>query len=106
MAVHVLVVKLLESCFLWGAFMSQLEVLSYKLAEKLVYLFAQLENKYKIFSLSTKYQFNQLKKQLQNSITESFKTIIENITLREESKIIYQKLIEKISSELLDCLNE
>jgi len=69
--------------------MYQLEVLKYKLTEKLVDFFAQLENKCKISSLSTKYQFNILKKQSQNNITESFKSIIEDITLREASKIPY-----------------
>jgi len=92
--------------FLDTIFENQLENISNKLTEKLVDFVAKLEAKYQISKLSSKYHYNELKRQARNNIIIYFKPVIEDIIYREISKILFQKLADKISNELLECFHE
>jgi len=86
-------------------FESLLENISNKLAEELVDFVHSLEAKYQVSTLSSKYNYNELKRQAKNGINREFKNIIEDIIYREISKIIYNKFSEKFSNELMNCFH-
>jgi hypothetical protein len=92
--------------FLGQIFEAQLENISNTLTEKLVDLVAKLEDKYQITKLSSKYHYNELKRQAKNNIIYNFKPELEDNIYREISKILFQKLVDKLSNELLECFNE
>ena len=60
-------------------FESLLENISNKLAEELVDFVHSLEAKYQVSTLSSKYNYNELKRQAKNGINREFKSIIEDI---------------------------
>lgn len=92
--------------FFDNIFEDQLENISNKLTEKMIDFLAKLEAKYHISSLSSKYNYNQLKRQARINTIKDFKPVIEDIIYREISKILFQKLADKVSNELLGCFHE
>ena len=84
-------------------FQAQLEPISSALTEDLVDFVSDLENKNQISSLSSKYNYNELKRQAKNGIIKNLKPVLEDIIYRGISQIIYQKFSEKISEGLLIC---
>jgi len=92
--------------YLEQIFQSQLDIICNKLTEELVDFVAKLENKFQISNLSSKYHYNELKRQAKNEIIKNFKPVIEDIIYREISQLFFQKFSEKISSELSKCFHE
>jgi hypothetical protein len=86
-------------------FEKQLKDISNKLTEELVDFVAQLEAKYQINKLSSKYHYNELKRQANKSIINQFKPIFENIIYSEINQMILTKFAKKVSNELLKCLH-
>ena len=91
--------------YLQKEFESLLENISNKLAEELVDFVHNLETKYQVSNLSSKYNYNELKRQAKNGINKDFKIVIEDIIYREISKIIYNKFSDKFSNELMNCFH-
>ena len=92
--------------FLEQILQSQLEFILNKITEELVDFVANLEVKYQISNLSSKYHYNELKRQAKNSILNNLFPVIENEIYREVSKLIFVKFSEKISEELSSCFHE
>jgi len=65
--------------FLDKIFEKKLEDISNKLTEELMDFVAQFEAKYQINKLSSKYHYNELKRQARKSIINQFKPMLENI---------------------------
>ena len=84
-------------------FEEQSEKTANNLAEELIDYVSKLETKYQISNLSSKYNYNELKRQAKINIIKIFKPVIEDIIYREISQIIFQNLYGKISKELSDC---
>lgn len=84
-------------------FQAQLEPISSALTEDLVDFVSNLENKNQISNLSSKYNYNELKRQAKNGIIKNLKPVLEDIIYRGISQIIFQKFSEKISEGLLIC---
>jgi len=91
--------------FLDKIFEKQLEDISNKLTEELVDFVAQLEAKYQINKLSSKYHYNELKRQAKKNIINQFKPMLEDIIYAEISQMILIKFAKKVSNELLKCLH-
>ena len=91
--------------YLQKEFESLFENISNKLAENLVDFVHNLEAKYQVSNLSSKYNYNELKRQAKNGINKDFKIVIEDIIYREISKIIYNKFSDKFSNELMNCFH-
>lgn len=87
-------------------FQTQLEPISSALTEDLVDFVSDLENRNQISNLSSKYNYNELKRQAKNGIIKNLKPVLEDIIYREISQIIFQKFFEKISGGLLICFKE
>ena len=91
--------------YLQKEFESLFENISNKLAENLVDFVHNLEAKYQVSNLSSKYNYNELKRQAKNGINKDFKIVIEDIIYREISKIIYNKFSDIFSNELMNCFH-
>ena len=87
-------------------FLLHLDDISNKLSEELIDFVSKIETKYKVSSLSSKYNYNELKRQSKNCIMNNFKPILEDIIYRDLSLILFQQYAEKISNELMECCNE
>ena len=92
--------------FLEQIFQTQIEPISNTLTEEMVDFVSSLENKYEISSLSSKYNYNELKRQIKIIIIKNFKPSLEEIIYREISQIIFQKFSDKISEELIICFEQ
>ena len=86
--------------------MSQFDTIANNLSEELIDFVSKLETKYQISSLSSKYNYNELKRQAKNVINKKFKPEIDDNIYREMSLILFVKLAEKIENELLLCFHE
>ena len=87
-------------------FEKNLENMTDELADELEKYVKQLESKYQIKSLCSKYYYNELKKLAKNNIIKNYKPIIEDIIYRKISQIVFKKFGEKIKDELMDCFQE
>ena len=92
--------------FLECIFLSQFDTIANNLSEELIDFVSKLETKYQISSLSSKYNYNELKRQAKNVINKKFKPEIDDYIYREMSLILFVKLAEKIENELLLCFHE
>ena len=87
-------------------FSLKLDNISSNLSKEFIDFVSMIETKYKISSLSSKYNYNELKRQAENLIMNIFKPVLEDIIYRDLSLILFQKCAEKISNELMDCFSE
>ena len=92
--------------FFENIFLSLLDNISNSLTEELVDFVNKLENKYQVSSLSSKYNYNELKRQAKAFINYNFKPKFEDIIYRYLILVLFQKCAEKISNELMDCFHE
>ena len=92
--------------FFENIFLLNLDNISNNLSEKLIDFVFRIETKYKVSSLSSKYNYNELKRQSKNFIINNFKPKLEDIVYRDLSLILFQRCAEKISNELMECFNE
>ena len=83
-------------------FNEKLEQLSNQLSEKLVDFVAQLDFKYNITYLSSKYNYNQLKRNARDGIYWNLKPILEANIYSEMSKKLLEQFATDFSEKLLE----
>ena len=76
------------------------------LAEEFIDYVHEFENCYQISTLSSKYNYNELKRLAKNCIIKDFKPLIIDVLLREISQILFDKFSYKFAKELLVCFHE
>ena len=87
-------------------FYDKLESSEIKLAENLLEFNTNLDSKYKIMYLNSKYNFNELKRQAKDNILKDLKPLIENKIYKEMSKILFDKFALEFSKKVSEIFHD
>ena len=87
-------------------FNNKLENLSNKLSENLIDFVANLDNKYNITYLGTKYNYNRIKKKGKEEIIKKLKPLLETKIYFEMRKILIEHFSQEFSEKLLELFQK